>query len=71
LGNWASSGRKISNIWVLWGKVSFWYKSFRASMENGIAQSFLGICNIWSMALEVTVNRVFPEEETMALWPGE
>jgi len=25
LGNWASSGRKISKIWALWGKVSFWY----------------------------------------------
>jgi hypothetical protein len=45
--------------------------SFRASMENGIAKSFLGICNIWPMASKVTVNMVFLEEETMALWLGQ
>ena len=71
MGNWVSSGRKISKIWALWGKVSFWYRSFRDLMENGMADSLLGIYNIWSMDSGVIVNMVSPEEKTMALWSGE
>jgi hypothetical protein len=71
LGNWASSVRKISKIWALWGKVNFWYNSFRASKKNKVVESFLGICNIWSMVSEVIVNKISPVGEAMALWPGK
>jgi hypothetical protein len=71
LGNWASSGRKISKIWALWGKVNFWYKSFRASIEKRVVESFLVICNILLMVSEVIVNSISPVEEAMALWHGK
>jgi hypothetical protein len=34
-----------------------------------MVESFLGICNIWSMASEVTMKNVSSEEEAMALCP--
>jgi hypothetical protein len=40
-------------------------------MENGIVMSFLEIYNIWSMDSGVIVNRVLPEEKTMAFWLGK
>ena len=36
-------------------------------MVKGEKDSALVICNIWSMASGVTVNKVSPEDETMAL----
>ena len=46
LGNWASSGRKFSNILDLVGKVRFLYKSMRAYSKNGLRASLFSICNI-------------------------
>jgi hypothetical protein len=36
-------------------------------MVNGEKDSALGICNIWSVASGVTVNRVSLEDETISL----
>jgi hypothetical protein len=40
-------------------------------MENGIAESLLGICSMWSMDSKVIVKRLSPEEERKALFSGE
>jgi hypothetical protein len=54
LGNCAALGRKSSNI----------------SMDKGERDSVPGICNIWFIVSGVMVNRVSPNEETMALCLG-
>jgi hypothetical protein len=36
-------------------------------MEKGVAESVLGICNIWFIVSGLMVNKVSPDEDSMAL----
>jgi hypothetical protein len=39
-------------------------------MKKGLEESVLGICSIWFIDSGVMVNKVSPNEDTMALWLG-
>ena len=65
-----SSGRKVSKIIALWGKVSLWYNSMREAWEKWLRESLCGINSIWLMVSSVIEIEIFPFWATTVLLRG-